>query len=87
MNRFEVNLIQRTITQAALEALPNGVLPSVAVTRGGSVFRVTFNNAANAGEQRLLECNPPDLVNLCESGCVWFFFGLSFSRTRAAHSC
>ena len=58
--------------QAALESLPNGVLPSVTVSRGAGLdeIRVTFDDAATLGEQNLLECNPPALKNLCNSGYV-----------------
>ena len=58
--------------QAALLALPNEVLPSVTVRRAADspahVFRITFSDKHTLGEQHLLECNPPELRNLCESG-------------------
>lgn len=54
--------------QTALEMLPNNVIPSVIVSRNNDVFRITFSDAHNAGEQHLLECNPKEIENQCESG-------------------
>lgn len=67
----------RTSIEAALEGLPNEVIPSVLVeikelTTSSVQFQVQFTDPHNSGDQHMLGCN----INECSSGCSPFVKGV-----------